>query len=75
MVFRTAILDELAGTRLPSLTYMLTFDDVAELNAHWSVFGSSPEWKELSHKPGYTDPEIVNNITNLYLSPLPSSQI
>lgn len=65
----------LTGTRLPSLTYMLTFQDVAELNAHWSAFGSDPAWKELSHKPGYTDPEIVNNITNLYLSPLPSSQI
>lgn len=65
----------LAGTRLPSLTYMLTFQDVAELNAHWSSFGGDPAWKELSHKPGYTDPEIVNNITNLYLSPLPSSQI
>jgi hypothetical protein len=65
----------LAGTRLPSLTYMLTFADVAELNAHWSVFGSSPEWKEISHRPGFSDPDIVNNITNLYLSPLPSSQI
>ena len=65
----------LAGTRLPSLTYMLTFADVAELNAHWSVFGSSPEWKEVSHRPGYSDAEIVNNITNLYLSPLASSQI
>lgn len=65
----------LTGMRLPSLTYMLTFADVAELNAHWSVFGSDPAWKELSHKPGYTDPEIVNNITNLYISPLASSQI
>ena len=65
----------LSGTRLPSLTYMLTFDDVAQLNAHWSVFGSSPEWKEISHRPGYSDAELVNNITNLYLSPLPSSQI
>lgn len=65
----------LTGTRLPSLTYMLTFADVAELNAHWSAFGSDPAWKELSHKPGYTDPEIVNNITNLYLGPLASSQI
>ncbi len=65
----------LAGTRLPSLTYMLTFADVAELTAHWAVFGSSPEWKEISHRPGYSDAEIVNNITNLYLSPLPSSQI
>ena len=65
----------LAGTRLPSLTYMLTFADVAELTAHWSVFGSSPEWKEISHRPGYSDSDIVNNITNLYLSPLASSQI
>ncbi len=65
----------LAGTRLPSLTYMLTFADVAELSAHWAAFVSDPAWKELSHKPGYTDLEIVNNITNLYLSPLPGSQI
>ncbi|MGI4855092.1 MAG: NIPSNAP family protein [Janthinobacterium lividum] len=65
----------LTGPRLPSLTYMLTFADVAELNAHWSVFGGDPAWKELSHKPGYTDPEIVSNIANLYLSPLASSQI
>jgi hypothetical protein len=65
----------LSGTRLPSLTYMLTFADVAELTAHWSAFGSSPEWKEISHRPGYSDADIVNNITNLYLSPLPSSQI
>ncbi len=65
----------LTGTRLPSLTYMLTFTDVAELTAHWSTFGQDPAWKELSHKPGYTDAEIVSNITNLYLSPLSSSQI
>jgi hypothetical protein len=65
----------LAGTRMPSLTYMLTFEDVAQLTAHWSAFGSSPEWKEISHRPGYSDAELVNNISNLYLSPLASSQI
>ncbi len=65
----------LTGPRLPSLTYMLTFADIAELTAHWATFGSSPEWKEISHKPGYSDADIVNNITNLYLSPLGSSQI
>lgn len=65
----------LTGTRLPSLTYMLTFADVAELTAHWSAFVSDPAWKEISHRPGYSDAELVNNITNLYLSPLPSSQI
>jgi hypothetical protein len=67
--------DTLAGPRMPSLTYMLTFDDVADLNKKWSVFASDPAWKELSHKPGNTDPEIVSNISNLYLSPLSCSQI
>jgi hypothetical protein len=63
------------GTRMPSLTYMLTFTDLAELTARWAAFGSDPEWKKLSQQPGYTDPEIVSNISNLYLSPLSCSQI
>jgi hypothetical protein len=67
--------DTLVGSRMPSLTYMLTFADVADLNAKWSVFVADPEWKELSKKPGNTDPEIVSNISNLYLSPLSCSQI
>jgi hypothetical protein len=67
--------DTLYGTRMPCLTYMLTFADMAELTAHWAAFGADPEWKELSHKPGNTDAEIVSNISNLYLSPLACSQI
>jgi hypothetical protein len=67
--------DTLVGSRTPSLTYMLTFSDVAELNKNWSVFGSDPAWAALSKQPGYTDPEIVSNISNLYLSPLSCSQI
>ena len=67
--------DTVIGTRMPSLQYMLTFADTAELNDHWSAFGSDPAWRELSHKPGNTDAEIVSNITNLYLSPLSCSQI
>jgi hypothetical protein len=67
--------DTLVGSRTPSLTYMLTFSDVAELNKNWSVFASDPAWKELSQLPGNTDPEIVSNISNLYLSPLSCSQI
>ena len=34
--------DTLIGPRMPSLTYMLTFADVADLNAKWSVFVSDP---------------------------------
>ncbi|MGC2404439.1 MAG: NIPSNAP family protein [Acidobacteriaceae bacterium] len=67
--------DTLVGHRMPSLTYMLTFEDVADLNKKWSVFAADPAWKELSHRPGNTDPEIVSNISNLYLSPLSCSQI
>jgi hypothetical protein len=67
--------DTLVGPRMPSLTYMLTFPDVAELNARWSVFAADPEWKDISKRPGNTDPEIVSNISNLYLSPLSCSQV
>jgi len=65
----------LIGDRMPSLSYMLTFEDVAELNRKWAVFVSDPAWKELSRRPGNTDPEIVSNISNLYLSPLSCSQV
>lgn len=67
--------DTVIGTRMPNLTYMLTFPDLPALTAHWASFAGDPAWKELSHKPGYTDAEIVSNITNLYLSPLSCSQI
>lgn len=63
------------GTRMPSLSYMLTFKNVAELGERWAAFASDPEWKDISKRPGNTDPEIVSNISNLYLSPLSSSQI
>jgi NIPSNAP len=67
--------DTLIGSRMPSLTYMLTFPDLAELNARWAVFVNDPAWKELSHRPEYADAEIVSNISNLYLSRLSCSQV
>jgi len=67
--------ETLVGTRMPSLTYMLTFADTAELTSKWAAFGADAAWKELSRKPGNTDAEIVSNISNLYLSPLACSQI
>jgi hypothetical protein len=48
---------------------------LATLTAHWAAFSGDAAWKELSHKPGNTDAEIVSNISNLYLSPLSCSQI
>ncbi len=67
--------DTLIGQRMPSLTYMLTFTDLAQLTERWAAFSADPAWKELSHRAGNTDAEIVSNISNLYLSPLSCSQI
>jgi len=67
--------DTLIGPRMPSLTYMLTFADTAELNQRWKAFVFDPAWKELSGRLQYADAEIVSNISNLYLSPLDCSQI
>ncbi len=64
----------LVGSRQPSLTYMLTFADQAELTANWAKFAADPEWKKLSTAPRYAD-SIVSNITNLVLSPTEYSQI
>ncbi len=67
--------DTLVGPRMPCLTYMLTFADMAELNAGWDRFRSDPEWKKLSGSPRYNFEATVSNVTNLVLSPAPYSQI
>ncbi len=67
--------DTLIGTRLPNLTYMLTFANLEERNKNWAMFIADPEWKKLSATPGYTDVEIVSNISNLFLTPTAFSQI
>jgi hypothetical protein len=67
--------DTLIGSRMPNLTYMLSFSNMEELNAKWKVFGSDPAWKKLSTDPRYGFEEIVSNISNLILSPLAASQI
>jgi hypothetical protein len=67
--------DTLVGPRMPSLTYMLAFDDLAQLDAQWNTFRNDPNWKKLSADPRFAYEAIVSNITNLYLSPLTASQI
>ncbi len=67
--------DTLVGPRLPNLTYMLTFPDMAELNRCWDIFRADPAWKKLSTAPRYSFEDIVSNISNLILSPLTCSQI
>jgi hypothetical protein len=65
----------LVGTNLPSLTYMLVFDDMATRDKNWSTFVSHPDWRKLSTTPGYTNAEILTNITSVFLRPTAYSQI
>jgi hypothetical protein len=65
----------LVGTRLPSFTYMLVYDDMAAREAAWSKFIADPEWEKLRTTPGYQDAEIVSNISALILRPTRYSQI
>jgi hypothetical protein len=63
------------GPRMPSLVYMLVYDNMAAREKSWDAFRSDPEWKKLSATPGFTDAEIVSNITSVYLRPAAYSQI
>lgn len=58
----------IVGPYRPSLVYMLSFRDMEERNANWSVFGNHPEWKEMVAKPEYAD--SVSNIRKLFLLPV-----
>jgi hypothetical protein len=63
------------GPRMPSLVYMLVYDNMAAREKSWDAFRNDPEWKKLSATPGFTDAEIVSNITSVYLRPAAYSQI
>lgn len=67
--------ETLYGPLMPSLTYMVVFPDDAGRQKAWSAFGGDPDWHKLSTTPGYTDPEIVADISNLLLRPTSYSQI
>ena len=67
--------ETLVGSNMPNLTYMLAFESMAAHDKNWGVFGGDPDWKKLSTTPGYTDAEIVSNISNFFLRPAPYSQI
>ena len=65
--------EALIGEKLPNLTYMLTFKDMADRDESWSKFIVHPDWKKMSSDPYYKD--TVSNITSIILRPLPFSQL
>jgi hypothetical protein len=65
----------LVGPRMPSLTYLLVYESLAARERNWAAFSSDAEWKKVSSTPGFSDADIVSNITSIYLRPAAYSQI
>jgi len=65
----------IVGPRMPSLVYMLVHENMAAREKSWAAFRDNPDWKKLSSTQGYTDPDIVSNITTVFLRPAAYSQI
>ncbi|AYL94812.1 NIPSNAP family protein [Mucilaginibacter celer] len=43
----------IAGSRMPNLMYMTTFNSMDDRDKHWDAFGKDAYWKTLSAKPEY----------------------
>jgi hypothetical protein len=49
-----------AGSKMPNLMYMTSFENRAAREEHWKAFGSDPYWKQLSAMPEYQ-----NNVSHI----------
>lgn len=65
--------ETLIGRDMPSLTYMLTFENMAKRDEVWDRFKAAPDWHALRDKPQYAG--IVSNISDYILAPLEYSQM
>jgi hypothetical protein len=67
--------EAIAGSKLPHLTYMVAFENLAAREKNWAGFGSDPEWVKLRSTPEFAVPPLVSNISNMILSPVNGSDI
>jgi hypothetical protein len=61
----------IAGSKMPNLVYMISFNSLEERNERWKTFTQHPEWKALSGNPFYD--HTVSHIDSYYLQPTPYS--
>ena len=68
--------ENLYASRLPSLTYMLTFDDLAARAKAWNAFRAHPEWQRIQRDARWVAEGGITTVTSAtFLNPLPFSQI
>jgi hypothetical protein len=63
----------LAGSTMPNLMYMTTFENQASRDEHWKAFGDDPQWKKLVAMPEYQH-NVSKNVT-LFFRPTSYSDI
>jgi len=64
---------DLVAPHVPSLTYMMVFEDMADHDAWWAKFMKDPDWEKLRQDPQYKG--TVSQITKVFLRPEACSQI
>ncbi len=57
----------ISGNRMPNFMYMPVFDNVLHRNAQWKIFGSDPQWKEISAKPENENKVSVSHIDSILM--------
>lgn len=55
----------IAGSRMPNLMYMTSFENMADRDAHWKSFFDAPAWKKVSAMPEYQNNVSRNEINFL----------
>ncbi|WP_353722786.1 NIPSNAP family protein [Dyadobacter sp. 676] len=63
----------IAGSHMPNLMYMTTFEDKASRDAHWKSFSDDAEWNKLKANPEYQN--NVSKNTSFFLYPTEYSDI
>lgn len=63
----------LAGSTMPNLVYMTTFENQAARDEHWKAFGDDAQWKKLIAMPEYQH-NVSKNVT-LFFRPTAYSDI
>lgn len=56
----------IAGSRMPNLMYMTTFENMADRDAHWKSFSDDAFWKKLSAMPEYKNTVSKSDIIFLH---------
>jgi NIPSNAP len=62
-----------AGSKMPNLMYMTTFDNMQEREKHWKAFSDDAQWKKLTAMPLYQ--KNVQHADIIFLRPTDYSDI